>query len=229
MGKKEIQIHHPKTRHQRLDSTDVVLLPMALSHTNTTTLTSIPTITIPLTHLHPYTKTRDPPDKDGRRMRKLPNGIPHSEVTQSHSVSHSKERSISSHRLRRLDRGNQNENTTMETDQSGTGKAHDADYGHAIEDNLKIAKGHLGIDDRNLLPNHITTHMDLLIWNCRDAGNKKFKRSLRELVQIHKPDMLVLMKTMVELASMGMFFNQMEFTTSAHVDPIGRSGGIWMI
>ncbi|KAL7169819.1 hypothetical protein ACSBR2_034787 [Camellia fascicularis] len=28
---------------------------------------------------------------------------------------------------------------------------------------------------------------------------------------------------------MGMFFNQMGFTTSAHVDPIGRSGGIWML
>ncbi|XP_028127267.1 uncharacterized protein LOC114323788 [Camellia sinensis] len=71
--------------------------------------------------------------------------------------------------------------------------------------------------------------MDLLIWNYMGAGNKKFKRNLCELVQIHKPDLLVLMETKVELASMGMFFNQMGFITSAHVDPIGRSGGILML
>ncbi|KAL7163193.1 hypothetical protein ACSBR2_039314 [Camellia fascicularis] len=63
--------------------------------------------------------------------------------------------------------------------------------------------------------------MDLLIWNCWGAGNKKVKRNLRELVLIHKPDLMVLMETKVDLASMGMFFNQMGFTTSAHVDPIG--------
>ncbi|KAI7996803.1 hypothetical protein LOK49_LG10G02049 [Camellia lanceoleosa] len=98
----------------------------------------------------------------------------------------------------------------------------------SIKDNLKRAKGYLGIDDQDPLPNFTNTHMDLLISNCMGAGNKKFKRNLCELVQIHKPDLLVLMETKVELASMGMFFNQMGFTTSAHVDPIGRSGGIWM-
>ncbi|KAI8019705.1 hypothetical protein LOK49_LG04G01246 [Camellia lanceoleosa] len=71
--------------------------------------------------------------------------------------------------------------------------------------------------------------MDLLIWNCRGASNKRFKRNMRELVRIHKSDLLVLMETKVEFSAMGMFFNRMGFTTSAHVDPIGRSGGIWIV
>ncbi|KAL7262295.1 hypothetical protein ACSBR1_000638 [Camellia fascicularis] len=71
--------------------------------------------------------------------------------------------------------------------------------------------------------------MDMLIWNCRGAGNQRFKRTMRELVQIHKPELLILMETKVEFTSVGMFFNCMGFTASAHVDLIGRSEGIWMI
>ncbi|XP_028117920.1 uncharacterized protein LOC114315507 [Camellia sinensis] len=63
----------------------------------------------------------------------------------------------------------------------------------------------------------------------RGAGNQRFKRTMRELVQIHKPELLILMETKVEFKSMGMFFNCMGFTAFAHVDPIGCSGGIWMI
>ncbi|GMP25581.1 hypothetical protein CsSME_00002379 [Camellia sinensis var. sinensis] len=98
-----------------------------------------------------------------------------------------------------------------------------------ILDNLKTTKGYLGIADQSPPPNHINTHMDLLIWNCRGAGNKKFKRNPRKLVLIHKPDLMVLMETKVDLASMGTFFNQMGFTTLTYVDSIGRSGGIWML
>ncbi|KAL7245795.1 hypothetical protein ACSBR2_001015 [Camellia fascicularis] len=98
-----------------------------------------------------------------------------------------------------------------------------------MEDNLKKAKELLGFVDQMSPPKFNRSSMTLLIWNCRGAGNKKFKKNLRELVQIHKPDLLVLMETKVELASMGMFFNHMGFTTSAHVDPVGRSRGIWML
>ncbi|XP_028057277.1 uncharacterized protein LOC114261234 [Camellia sinensis] len=52
---------------------------------------------------------------------------------------------------------------------------------------------------------------------------------MRELVQIYKPQLVVLMETKVDFKTMGFFFNGMGFTASAHVDPIGRSGGIWML
>ncbi|CAL5413457.1 unnamed protein product [Camellia sinensis] len=71
--------------------------------------------------------------------------------------------------------------------------------------------------------------MDMFFWNCRGAGNNKFRRALKELVAMHKTDLVVLMETKVDLSSMGMFFNSLGYIVSSHVDPIGRSGGIWML
>ncbi|KAI8025856.1 hypothetical protein LOK49_LG02G03284 [Camellia lanceoleosa] len=99
----------------------------------------------------------------------------------------------------------------------------------SMTENHQAMKGYLRIDSQSPLPNQEIPSMDLLIWNCRGAGNKKFKRTMRELVQIHKPELVVLMEPKVEFKDMGMFFNCMGFTASAHVNPIGRSGGIWMI
>lgn len=94
----------------------------------------------------------------------------------------------------------------------------------SIEDNLQAIRGYLALDSQGPLPQLDLLSMDLLIWNCRGAGNNKFKRNMRDLVQIHKPDLVVLMETKVEFKAMGLFFNGMGFTASAYVDPIGRSG-----
>ncbi|KAL7223854.1 hypothetical protein ACSBR1_025335 [Camellia fascicularis] len=99
----------------------------------------------------------------------------------------------------------------------------------SMEANLQAIRGYLKLNDHEPLPSHNIPSMDLLVWTCRGAGNKRFKRNLRELVQIHKPDIIVLMETKVELTTIRMFFNCMGFTTSTHVDPVGQSGGIWML
>ncbi|KAI7996682.1 hypothetical protein LOK49_LG10G00691 [Camellia lanceoleosa] len=98
-----------------------------------------------------------------------------------------------------------------------------------VFDRLKVRKI-LGTPDfgpLSLFPNSMS--MKLLICNCKRAGNKVFKRTIKELVQIHKPSILALMETKVELSSMGQFFNKMRFTASSHVDPVGHSGGIWVL
>ncbi|KAF5934299.1 hypothetical protein HYC85_030470 [Camellia sinensis] len=94
-----------------------------------------------------------------------------------------------------------------------------------MAENHQAIRRYLELDIQNPLPNHDIPSMDLMIWNCRGAGNKKFKRTLRELVQIHKPALVVLMEPKVEFKAMGMYFNCMGFTASTHVDPIRRSGG----
>ncbi|KAI8012610.1 hypothetical protein LOK49_LG06G00968 [Camellia lanceoleosa] len=98
-----------------------------------------------------------------------------------------------------------------------------------MKENYKAIRGYLGLENQEPLLAQQILSMDLLIWNCKGAGNQRFKRNLKELVQIHKPELMVIMETKVEFKSMGMFFNYMEFTASGHVDPIGRSGGIWML
>ncbi|KAI7980463.1 hypothetical protein LOK49_Contig144G00001 [Camellia lanceoleosa] len=52
---------------------------------------------------------------------------------------------------------------------------------------------------------------------------------MREFVQIHRPDILILMETKVEFKSVEMFFNCMGLIAFTHVDPTGRGGDIWMI
>ncbi|KAL7201936.1 hypothetical protein ACSBR1_033598 [Camellia fascicularis] len=71
--------------------------------------------------------------------------------------------------------------------------------------------------------------MKMLVWNCRGGGNSVFKRTLRELLKNHNPTIIVLMETKVSLSSMGPFFNNLSFTTSTFVDPVGKCGGLWLL
>ncbi|KAL7170173.1 hypothetical protein ACSBR2_035097 [Camellia fascicularis] len=98
----------------------------------------------------------------------------------------------------------------------------------SMKANFQSIRSYLKLNDQEPLPSHTIPSMDLLVWNCRGAGNKRFKRNLRELVQIHKPEIIVLLETKVKLTAICMFFNSMGFTTSTHVDPIGWSEGIWI-
>ncbi|KAI8028379.1 hypothetical protein LOK49_LG02G01345 [Camellia lanceoleosa] len=100
----------------------------------------------------------------------------------------------------------------------------------SMDERYNEVRALLGVPKNSYLPDfHRMSSMDMLFWNCRGASNNTFKRTLKELVRTHKPKILVLMETKVELNSMVMFFNRLGFTASTHFDPVGRSGGIWML
>ncbi|KAI8017227.1 hypothetical protein LOK49_LG04G01451 [Camellia lanceoleosa] len=99
----------------------------------------------------------------------------------------------------------------------------------AMEEDQKNVKSILGLSEVENWPTIPMSSIDLLIWNCRGASNDRFRRNLHDLVQMYKLDMLILMETKVELNKMGMIFNNFRYTASTHVDPIGRSGGIWLL
>lgn len=69
----------------------------------------------------------------------------------------------------------------------------------------------------------------ILIWNCRGAGNNRFKQHFSELMRQHKPDVVALLETKVCIQSMGFFFRNLGFTRDTFTDPNGRSGGIWVL
>ncbi|KAL7228229.1 hypothetical protein ACSBR2_007021 [Camellia fascicularis] len=96
----------------------------------------------------------------------------------------------------------------------------------SMDERYNEVRAILGIPQNSyLLAFHRMPSMDMIFWNCRGAGNNTFKRNLKELLRTHKPEILILMETKVELNSMGMFFNRLGFMASAHVDLVGRSGG----
>ncbi|KAI8031966.1 hypothetical protein LOK49_LG01G02988 [Camellia lanceoleosa] len=71
--------------------------------------------------------------------------------------------------------------------------------------------------------------MKMLVWNCRGAGNSVFKRNMRKLLKCHNPSIIVLMETKVQFSFMGLFFNNLGFTASTYVDPVGKCRGIWLL
>ncbi|XP_028120068.1 uncharacterized protein LOC114317531 [Camellia sinensis] len=71
--------------------------------------------------------------------------------------------------------------------------------------------------------------LKLLFWNCRNTGNKTFKRNLVEILRSHKLEILILMETKITFSKMDNFFTHLGFTASTIVDPIDRVGGIWLL
>lgn len=69
----------------------------------------------------------------------------------------------------------------------------------------------------------------ILIWNCRGAGNDRFRRNFSEIFRNQQPEIVGLVETKVKIDSMGLFFNNFGLTNSIFVDPNGRSGGIWIL
>ncbi|XP_028071304.1 uncharacterized protein LOC114273709 [Camellia sinensis] len=163
----------------------------------------------------------------GRQQRRNPQG----ELQLDLSRHRSRERSISPHHRRLVDRRSQLviEPRVANPYGSMNNLVKVSPSRPMVRDRLRVRKI-LGTPDYVPLPNHPKSFsIKLVVWNCRGAGNKIFRRTMKELVKIHKPSIIVLMETKVGFNSMGMFFNKMNFTASTHIDPTDRRGGIWVI
>lgn len=77
--------------------------------------------------------------------------------------------------------------------------------------------------------NFLMDSFNILVWNCRGAGNERFRRNFRDLVSLHKPQIVALLETKVSLDYVGPFFKSFGLLASTHVDPTGRIGGIWVL
>ncbi|KAI8574007.1 hypothetical protein RHMOL_Rhmol01G0320300 [Rhododendron molle] len=88
---------------------------------------------------------------------------------------------------------------------------------------LDLAAGS-SLDETSIMPN-----FNILIWNCRGAGNDNFKRHFSELIRTHKPKIVGILETKVTFRKMGLFFKHLGFSGFAYVDPYGRAGGIWIV
>lgn len=97
------------------------------------------------------------------------------------------------------------------------------------QQNRAVINRILGDTEISFEEDFFMTAFDILVWNCRGAGNMNFRRHFTALVQNHKPEIVALMETKVDISSMDMFFSNLGFTATSYVDPVGRTGGIWLL
>lgn len=93
---------------------------------------------------------------------------------------------------------------------------------------LSKIRSNLGIPvDFPLTDVFIMRSLDILIWNCRGAGNDRFWNNFKHIMRTYKPEVVALLETKVSFLSMGSLFKPEGLTASAYNDPMGRVGGIW--
>lgn len=71
--------------------------------------------------------------------------------------------------------------------------------------------------------------MNILSWNVRVAGGTVFTRVFKNTYLSHKPDLVILTETRLSGERANTVINSLGFERSYKVDPMGFSGGIWIL
>lgn len=84
------------------------------------------------------------------------------------------------------------------------------------------------MEDRlpNLAPNSLP--ITCMVWNVQGAGSKAFMAALKELVRIHKPNVIALVETHMGGQQADKIATLIHYAGHTRVDAQGFSGGIWI-
>ncbi|XP_074318764.1 uncharacterized protein LOC141655591 [Silene latifolia] len=79
-------------------------------------------------------------------------------------------------------------------------------------------------------PNQLTRQsaLRLLTWNVQGTGSNEFLSTLKELIRINKPQVVVLVETHISGATAQRVCDRINFRGRTRVDAAGFSGGIWL-
>ncbi|XP_052192519.1 uncharacterized protein LOC127801414 isoform X15 [Diospyros lotus] len=69
----------------------------------------------------------------------------------------------------------------------------------------------------------------LLIWNCRGAGDAKLLPTVKALCQQHQPSAVLLLETRLSGAHSDQVIEDVGFSESLVVEPVGFTGGMWLL
>lgn len=70
--------------------------------------------------------------------------------------------------------------------------------------------------------------MNCLIWNCQGAVSKVFRRTLREMICVHKPSIIALVEPMTSGSQADNICKGFHYANWIRVEAIGFSWGIWI-
>ncbi|KAA8520195.1 hypothetical protein F0562_014451 [Nyssa sinensis] len=83
--------------------------------------------------------------------------------------------------------------------------------------------------DHTKYPVPPTCPKKLLSWNCRGAGDAKFMRAMKDLCQLHQPSIVLLFDTRISGSNADQVIKEIGFSDSYCIDPVGFTGGIWLL
>ena len=69
----------------------------------------------------------------------------------------------------------------------------------------------------------------ILVWNCQGAASKKFCSVVNSLIEIHKPEMLMLLEPRISGIKAELLIHFLKFNHSYRVEALGYYGGIWIL
>ncbi|KAJ4844892.1 hypothetical protein Tsubulata_016465, partial [Turnera subulata] len=72
-------------------------------------------------------------------------------------------------------------------------------------------------------------YMELIVWNFRGAGGREFARCFRDLCSQHHPEVVFLFEVRIFGERAGRVSMQFGFDSAVRMDPVGFSGGIWVL
>ena len=71
--------------------------------------------------------------------------------------------------------------------------------------------------------------MNILIWNCRGAMKPQFRKTVMDLVNWHRPLIMVITETRMSGAKADKIIETLPFDGVVVADTIGFAGGIWLL
>ena len=71
--------------------------------------------------------------------------------------------------------------------------------------------------------------MNILIWNCRGAMKPQFRKTVMDLVNWHRPLIMVITETRMSGAKADKIIETLPFDGVVVADTIGFTGGIWLL
>ncbi|XP_050269430.1 uncharacterized protein LOC126713652 [Quercus robur] len=79
------------------------------------------------------------------------------------------------------------------------------------------------------IPNNHCSQMNILLWNCRGALNRDFKRRVFEMAVNHFPSIMVITETGVGGDRAAKIIESLPFDGFFAIDTIGYAGGLWLL
>ncbi|OMO71378.1 hypothetical protein CCACVL1_18250 [Corchorus capsularis] len=103
---------------------------------------------------------------------------------------------------------------------------------HRLKNQPKRERGDGWLMVEQIPPPHLIereSSMGVLVWNCRGAKHPDFIRTAKDLILIHKPNLMIITETRARATEVPHIVNQLPFDRWYDTATVRHKGGIWKL